>query len=99
MRKSQFTVEPIIGFLKQAEAGMGVAEICSNGGFSAPTFNKWRAKFGVMEASGARRLLELEAKNSKLKHLLADAHLDMHALKRVLGVRRRPHRSSGRPSE
>ncbi len=50
--------------------------------------SKWRAKFGGMEASDARRLRELEAENAKLKHLLAEAHLDMHALKSVLGVKR-----------
>jgi putative transposase len=82
MRKSKFTEEQIIGFLKQAEAGMAVAEICRKGGFSDATFYKWRAKFGGMEVSEARRLRELEAENAKLKHL------DMHALKSVLGVKR-----------
>jgi len=89
MRKSKFTEEQIIGFLKQAEAGLAVAEICrKGGGFSDATFYKWRAKFGGMEASDARRLRELEAENAKLKHLLVEAHLDMHALKSVLGVKR-----------
>ncbi len=88
MKKSRFTEEQIIGFLKQAEAGMAVAEICRKGGFSDATFYKWRAKFGGMEASYARRLRELEEENSRLKKLLAEAHLDMHALKSVLGVKR-----------
>jgi putative transposase len=88
MRKSKFTEEQIIGFLKQAEAGMAVAEICRKGGFSDATFYKWRAKFGGMEASDARRLRELEEENSRLKKLLAEAHLDMHALKSVVGVKR-----------
>ncbi|GHD04415.1 hypothetical protein GCM10007320_65280 [Pseudorhodoferax aquiterrae] len=65
--------------------GIGVAEICRKGGFSDATFYKWRAKFGGMEASEARRLRELEEENGKLKRLLAEAHLDMHALKSVLG--------------
>jgi putative transposase len=88
MRKSKYTEEQIIGFLKQAEASLAVAEICRKGGFSDATFYKWRAKFGGMEASDARRLRELEAENAKLKSLLAEAHLDMHALKSVLGVKR-----------
>ena len=88
MRKSKFTEQQIIGFLKQAEAGMAVAEICRKGGFSDATFYKWRAKFGGMDVSEARRLRELESENAKLKHLLAEAHLDPHALKSVLGVKR-----------
>lgn len=88
MRKGKFTDRQIIGFLKQAEAGLAVAEICRKGGFSDATFYKWRAKFGGVEVSEARRLRELEAENSRLKRLLADAHLNMHALKSVLGVKR-----------
>ena len=88
MRKSKFSEEQIIGFLKQAEAGMPVAEICRKGGFSDATFYKWRSKFGGMEASDAQRLRELEQENAKLKRLLAEAHLDIHALKSVFGVKR-----------
>ncbi len=88
MRKSRYTDEQIIGFIKQADAGMSVADLCRREGFSSATFYKWRAKFGGMEASDARRLRELQAENAKLKHLLAEAHLDMHALKSVLGVKR-----------
>ncbi|MDW8312012.1 MAG: IS3 family transposase [Burkholderiales bacterium] len=71
MRKSRYSEEQIIGFLKQAEAGMPVAEVCRRGGFSDATFYKWRSKFGGMEVSDARRLRELEAENAKLKRLLA----------------------------
>ena len=88
MRKSKYSEDQIIGFLKQAEAGIAVAEICRKGGFSDATFYKWRSKFGGMEVPDARRLRELEAENAKLKKLLAEAHLDMHALKSVLGVKR-----------
>ena len=88
MKKSRFTEEQIIGFLRQAEAGMPIKEVCRGGGFSDATFYKWRAKFGGMEASEAQRLRDLEAENAKLKKLLAEAHLDMHALKSVLGVKR-----------
>ncbi len=88
MRKSKYSEEQIIGFLKQAEAGMPVAEVCRKGGFSDATFYKWRSKFGGMEASDAQRLRELEAENAKLKKVLAEAHLDMHARESVLGVKR-----------
>ena len=88
MKKSRYSEEQIIGFLKQAEAGMPVKELCRKGGFSDASFYKWRAKFGGMEVTDARRLRELEGENTKLKRLLAEAHLDMHALKSVLGVKR-----------
>ncbi len=88
MKKGRFSEEQIIGFLKQAEAGMVIKELCRKGGFSDATFYKWRAKYGGMEVPDARRLRELEAENAKLKRLLAEAHLDMHALKSVLGVKR-----------
>ncbi|MEN9474974.1 MAG: hypothetical protein RIS48_1694 [Pseudomonadota bacterium] len=67
---------------------MPIKEVCRGGGFSDATFYKWRAKFGGMEATEAQRLRELEAENAKLKKLLAEAHLDMYALKSVLGVKR-----------
>ncbi len=69
MKKSRFSEEQIIGFLKQAEAGMPIKELCRNGGFSDATFYKWRAKFGGMQVSEAQRLRELESENAKLKRL------------------------------
>lgn len=88
MKKSRYSEEQIIGFLKQVEAGIAVKDVCRKGGFSDATFYKWRAKFGGMDVPDAKRLKELEAENAKLKKLLAEAHLDMHALKSVLGVKR-----------
>ncbi len=88
MKASKYSKEQIIGFLKQAEAGMAVKELCRKGGFSDATLYKWRSKFGGMEVADAKRLRVLEGENAKLKKLLAEAHLDIHALKSVFGVKR-----------
>jgi putative transposase len=73
--KEQYTEEQIIGFLRQVEAGMPVKDLCRKHGFSDASFYKWRAKFGGMDVSEARRLKELESENGKLRKLLAEAHL------------------------
>ena len=88
MKTSRYSEEQIIGFLKQADGGMPIKELCRKGGFSDATFCKWRAKFGGMDVSDAKRLKELEGENAKLKKLLAEAHLDIHALKSVFGSKR-----------
>lgn len=88
MKKGRFSEEQIIGFLRQADAGMAIPELCRSGGFSQATFYKWRAKYGGMQVSDAQRLRDLESENAKLKRLLAEAHLDIHALKSVFGVKR-----------
>ncbi len=88
MKKSRYSEEQIIWFLKQADAGMPIKELCRKGGFSDATFYKWRTKFGGMDVSDAKRLKELEGENAKLKKLLAEAHLDIHALKSVFGTKR-----------
>lgn len=85
MRKSRYTDEQIIGFIRQADAGVAVADLCRKEGFSSATFYKWPAKFGGMEASDAKRLRELEAENTRLKKLLAEAALDNEALKVAFG--------------
>ncbi len=88
MRTSRFTDEQIVGFLRQAEAGIAIKEICRQNGFSDATFYKWRAKFGGMQASEATRLRDVEAENARLKKLLAEAHLHIEALKVGFGVKR-----------
>ena len=88
MKKSRFSDEQIVGFLRQVEAGMAVKELCRANGFSDATFYKWRAKLGGMQASAATRLREIEAENGKLKKLLAEAHLHIEALKVGFGVKR-----------
>jgi putative transposase len=91
VKKSRFTDEQIIEFLKQAEGGVPVKELCRKNGFSDATFYKWRGRLGGMEVSEARRLRELEGENTKLKKLLAEAMLDIEALKVVA-------RGNGRPA-
>ncbi len=71
--KKRFTEQQIIGLLKEAEAGMPVKELCRKHGFSGASFYTWRAKFGGMEVSEARRLKDLEVENARLKKLLAEA--------------------------
>ena len=83
MKKSRFTDEQIIDFLKQAESGVPVKELCRKHGFSDATFYKWRNRLGGMEIPEARRLKDLEGENTKLKKLLAEAMLDIEALKVV----------------
>ena len=84
----QSNLDQMVAASKQAEAGVPIKELCRKGGFSDATFYKWRAKFGGMEVPDAKRLRELESENAKLKKLLAEAHLDIHALKGVFGVKR-----------
>ncbi len=88
MKKSRFTTEQLIGFIKQAEAGMAVSELARQNGFSPASFYAWRAKYGGMEAEDAKRLKGLETENNRLKRLLAEAHLDIEALKVGFGVKR-----------
>ena len=85
MKKKQYTTAQIVGILREAEAGENTAEICRKHGVSPSTFYAWKAKYGGMDISDAKRLKELEVENSKLKRLLAEAVLDNAALKDLLG--------------
>lgn len=85
MKSNRFKDEKIIGILKQHEAGTSVSELCRKHGVSDASIYKWKAKFGGMDVSEAKRLKTLEDENAKLKRLLADAMLDNAALKDLLG--------------
>ena len=81
MKRKRFTEEQIVGILKEHEAGVPVTEICRKNGVSDASIYKWKAKYGGLEVSDARRLKTLEEENSKLKKLLAEAMLDITMLK------------------
>ena len=84
MKKTRYTEEQIIGILKEADAGIPIVELCRKYGFSDATYYNWKAKYGDMTASDAKRLKGLEDENRKLKHLVADLTLDNQALKSVI---------------
>lgn len=84
MKRKQFSEEQIIGILKEAEAGAVVTELCRKHGISSATYYAWKAKFGGLEVSDARRLRALEDENAKLKRLLAEAIMDNAGLKDLL---------------
>ena len=76
MKKSRFSEEQIIGILKEHEAGLPTAEVCRKHGISSASFYKYKAKYGGLDVSDAKKLKALEDENTKLKKLLAEAMLD-----------------------
>jgi putative transposase len=84
MKRKRFTEEQIIGVLKEAEAGVKTGDLARRHGISEATIYNWKAKYGGMEVSEAKRLRSLEDENAKPKRLLADAMLDNAALKDLL---------------
>ena len=83
MGHPRHTEEQIIAALKEADAGMKTSDICRKHGISDATFYKWKAKYGGLEISEARRLRVLEDENRKLKKIVADQALDLMALKEI----------------
>ena len=82
--KKRFTEAQIIGFLKEADTGVAVKELCRRHGFSEASYYLWRSKFGGMEVSDAKRLKALEAENARLKKLLAESVLENEVTREAL---------------
>ena len=82
--KKRFTEERIIGFLREAEAGLSVKDLCRRHGFSEASYYLWKSKFGGMSVSEAKRLRELEVENARLKKLLAEAMLENEVTREAL---------------
>ncbi len=85
MKRSRFSEEQIIGILKEQEAGAVTADVCRHHGISNATFYKWKAKYGGLEVSEARRLKAPEDENGRLKKLLAESMLNEAGLRDLLG--------------
>lgn len=82
--KKRYSEEQIISFLKEADAGVPIKDLCRKHGFSEASYYLWRSKFGGMDVSDAKRLKALEAENAKLKKLLAEAMLEQEVVREVL---------------
>ena len=84
MKKSRYKEEQIIAVMKEVDAGAKLQDVCRRLGVSEQTYYRWKAKYGGMEVSDAKKLKALEDENRRLKHMVADQALDIQALKAVV---------------
>ena len=84
MKKSKFTESQIVAILKEADAGIKVADVCRKHGISQPTYYNWKSKYGGLGVSELKRIRELEAEHARLKRMYADLAMENHALKELL---------------
>ena len=84
MKRSKFTDEQIVAIVKEGEAGRKVADVCRANGITEQTYYRWKAKYGGLELSDVQRLRQLEDENRRLKQIVAEQTLDIHALKAVV---------------
>jgi putative transposase len=84
MKKSKFTESQIVAILKEADAGMKVADVCRNHGISQPTYYNWKSRYGGLGISELKRIREIEAEHSKLKRMYADLAMENDALKELI---------------
>lgn len=85
MRRSRFTEAEIVGYLKEVEAGVGVAELCRRIGIAETTYYRWKKRYGGLEVDQAKKLKAIEEENRRLKRLVADQALNIQVLKDALG--------------
>lgn len=84
MKKSKFTESQMVAILKEADAGMKVADVCRKHGISQPTYYNWKSKYGGLSVSELKRIKELEAEHAKLKRMYADLAMENDALKSLI---------------
>ena len=84
MKKSKFTESQIVAILKEADAGMRVADVCRNHGISQPTYYNWKSRYGGLGISELKRIREIEVEHSKLKRMYADLAMENDALKELI---------------